>query len=91
MLYHLGSFLHRIFPTKLAPPPNFLENLLINNRIYLPINYIITYFSFPGQPMTVLPPPVVLNPTLAQPIVPQVNSQDALRRAHEQAQVGLYI
>jgi hypothetical protein len=42
-----------------------------------------------GQPVTVIPPPVVLTPTVVgQPMTAQVNSpQDALRRAQEQAQV----
>lgn len=44
----------------------------------------------PGQPVTVIPPPVVLTPTVVgQAMTAQVNSpQDALRRAQEQAQVG---
>jgi hypothetical protein len=43
----------------------------------------------PGQPVTVIPPPVVLTPTVVgQPMTAQVNNpQDALRRAQEQAQV----
>lgn len=41
-----------------------------------------------GQPVTVIPPPVVLTPTVVgQPMTTQVNNtQDALRRAQEQAQ-----
>lgn len=41
-----------------------------------------------GQPVTVIPPPVVLTPTVVgQPMTSQVNNtQDALRRAQEQAQ-----
>ncbi|GLH16611.1 Poly(U)-binding-splicing factor half pint [Gryllus bimaculatus] len=41
-----------------------------------------------GQPVAVLPPPVVLTPTLASqpPSSQQANPQDAIRRAQEQAQ-----
>ncbi|GFG31899.1 hypothetical protein Cfor_02518 [Coptotermes formosanus] len=46
------------------------------------------HVSIPGQPVTVIPPPVVLTPTVVgQPMTTQVNNtQDALRRAQEQAQ-----
>lgn len=50
---------------------------------------VIKFFPISGQPVTVIPPPVVLTPTVVgQPMTTQGNNpQDAFRRAQEQAQV----
>lgn len=80
---HSGLLPSSVPGTAIIPPPGLAIPQFRAPAMNSPVTTTIG-----GQPVTVIPPPVVLTPTVVgQPMTAQVNNpQDALRRAQEQAQ-----
>ncbi|PNF13856.1 Poly(U)-binding-splicing factor half pint [Cryptotermes secundus] len=80
---HSGLLPSSVPGTAIIPPPGLAIPQFRAPAMNSPVTTTIG-----GQAVTVIPPPVVLTPTVVgQPMTAQVNSpQDVLRRAQEQAQ-----
>ncbi|XP_069677783.1 poly(U)-binding-splicing factor half pint isoform X7 [Periplaneta americana] len=85
---HSGLLPSSMPGTAIIPPPGLAIPQFRAPAMSSPVTTTIG-----GQPVTVIPPPVVLTPTVVgQSMATQVNNpQDALRRAQEQAQSRVVI